>query len=466
MPTFACIKYKLMKTIILTFLVFGSALVHSQNIYTIAGNGDFGYSGDGYPAISNYVEFDEPTGIYMDASGNLYIADEYNNVIRKINTSGIISTVAGNHSLGAGYGGDNGQATDAQINLPCGVCTDASGNLYIADNGNMLVRMVNTSGIISTIAGNAHKGYSGDGGQATAAELSQPIDVFVNSSGVLYIAEYSGQRIRKVTTNGIISTIAGNGIGGYSGDGGQATAAEMQYPFSLFVDSVNNIYFTDNDNYVVRKVDTAGIISTIVGINVLGYNGEGGPATSAEIGYPSGIWMDKKSNIYFGDFNDQRVWKMDVSGILTSIAGNGYRSGSIGGYSGDGGPATAAEFAEPWGVVSDAFGNIYIADNNNSVIREILEDTATGINIIANNNNITVFPNPANNTLTINLKSRLLNGLVTLKIMDITGREVMSFVKSIDNNSLQIDITNLASGMYFINATNNVASFSQKFIKI
>jgi sugar lactone lactonase YvrE len=227
------------------------------HIASQAGNGVLGYSGDGGPAAS--AEFSSPTGVAVDSSGNLYIVDADNNRIRKVTAStGIITTVAGNGT--AGYSGDGGAATSAELDTPFGVAVDASGNLYIVDVNNDRIRKVTAStGIITTVAGNGTWGYSGDGGTATSAELFSPFGVAVDASGNLYIADSGNNRIRKVTAStGIITTVAGNGTAGSTGDGGAASSAELSYPTGVVVDSLGNFYIADYNN---NKVRTVGSIS-------------------------------------------------------------------------------------------------------------------------------------------------------------------------------------------------------------
>jgi len=343
-------------------------------ISTVAGNGTAGYSGDGGAATVAQLYY--PAGVAVDSAGNIYIADYNNNRIRKVNTSGIISTVAGNGT--AGYSGDGGAATAAQLSNPFSVAVGSTGNIYIADGSNNRIRKVNTSGIISTVAGNGTAGYSGDGGAATAASLSSPYGVAVDSAGNIYIADRSNNRIRKVNTSGIISTVAGNGALGYSGDGGAATAAQLSSPHRVTVDSSGNIYIADTGNYRIRKVNTSGIISTVAGNGTQGYSGDGGAATAAQINNPYGVAVDSAGNIYIADNGNKRIRKVNTSGIISTVAGNG-----TGGYLGDGGVATAAQLNNPYGVTVDNNGNIYIADTSNRRIRKV--NTSGIISTVAGN---------------------------------------------------------------------------------
>jgi trimeric autotransporter adhesin len=330
-------------------------------ISTVAGIGEYGYSGDGGSATGALL--DGPMGVAYDLAGNLFIADTYNNRIRKVTPAGIISTVAGNGN--SGYGGDSGQATAAQLSNPSGVAVDYSGNLFIADTYNNRIRKVTPAGIISTVAGNGTSGFSGDGSQATAAKLSQPAGVSVDYSGNLFIADSSNNRIRKVTTAGVISTVAGNGSWGYSGDGGPATTAQIGYPYGVAVDFSGNLYIADRYNYRIRKV-TAGTISTFAGNGNWGYSGDGGPATAAQIGAPYGVAVDYLGNLFIADTYNYSIRMVTAAGIISTVAGNGDP-----GYNGDGSLATAAQLNSPYGVAVDYSGNLFIADTYNYRIRRI-----------------------------------------------------------------------------------------------
>jgi len=341
-------------------------------ITTVAGNGTAGYSGDGNLATTATLR--SPRGISFDSTGNLYIADCNNSLIRKVVIStGIISTVAGNGTIG--YSGDGGDATSASFNFPNSIAVDSVGNFYIADSGNDNIRKVTAlTGIVSTVAGNGVPGYAGDGGLATSAKLCFPIGVNCDSYGNLYIADCNNHRIRKLTyATGIISTVAGNGIQGHSGDGGLATSASLDFPTGVAVDSAGSIYIADNKNNTIRKVSaTTGIITTVAGNGADNYSGDGGPATSASLKHPTGVTVDSLGNIYIADYGNHVIRKVTAStGIITTVAGNG-----IFGYSGDGGLATSAKLNSPGGIAIDSTGNLYIADDYINCIRKV---TATGI---------------------------------------------------------------------------------------
>jgi len=335
-------------------------------IGTIAGGRFFfGYSGDGGFATEALLSF--PEDVTIDSVGNLYIADSYNKRVRKVDSSGIITTIAGNGSLD--YTGDGGLATEASFRLIKGIVIDSAGNLYIADSSSNTIRKVDSAGIITTIAGHdGSSGYSGDGGLATEAVLNSPTGVSVDSLGNLYIADTNNHCIRKVDTAGIITTIAGHdGSSGYSGDGGLAREAVLNSPIGVSVDSLGNLYIADRNNHCIRKVDTAGIITTIAGHDgSSGYSGDGGLAREAVLDSPQGVSVDSLGNLYIADTNNHCIRKVDSAGIITTIAGNGSS-----GYSGDGGLAINASLFSPRGISVDGTGNLYISDYNNGSIRKV-----------------------------------------------------------------------------------------------
>jgi uncharacterized protein (TIGR03437 family) len=323
-------------------------------ITTVAGNGTQGLSGDNGPATS--AELNLPEGVAVDVTGNLYIADVGNSRIRKI-SNGVITTVAGNGTQG--FRGDNGPATSAQLANPVGVAVDSAGSVYIADRNNHRIRKV-SGGVITTVAGNGTQGFSGDNGPATSAELNYPQGVAVDSAGNVYIADTYNQRVRKVS-GGVITTVAGNGTVGFSGDGGPATSAQL-VPAAVAVDSAGNLYVADSYNNRVRKVSN-GVITTVAGDGAPGFSGDSGPAISAILGYPEGLAVDSSGNLYIADNGNNRI-RMVSNGVIATVAGNG-----TGGFSGDNGPATNAELWSPQGVAVDSAGNVYIADNGNNRIR-------------------------------------------------------------------------------------------------
>ena len=336
-------------------------------ITTVAGNGVQGYGGDGGAATS--AELSGPGVVAVDSAGNQFIAELFNNRIRKVAAgTGTITTVVGTGA--AGFSGDGGAATSAELDYPSGVDLDSAGNLYIADTDNSRVRKVDVStGIITTLAGNGVQGHSGDGGPAASAELNQPGGVRVDNAGNVFIADTGNHVVRKVAAGtGTITTVAGNGTKGYSGDGGPATGAELHFPDGVDVDSAGDLFIADTNNNRIRKVDgNTGMITTVAGNGAAGYSGDGGPATSAELYSPYVVWLDIAGNLYIADTNNQVIRKVDAgTGTIGTVAGTGTL-----GYSGDGGAATSAELNLPFGVALDGPGNLYITDFGNDRIRKV-----------------------------------------------------------------------------------------------
>ena len=327
-------------------------------ITTAAGNGIRGYSGDGGPATSASLR--DPWGVAVDAAGNLYVGDTNNDRIRKVSPAGTITTVAG----GGGVFGDGGPATGASLNSPYGVAVDAAGNLYIADRNNHRIRKVSPAGVISTVAGNGAYSYSGDGGPATSASLHGPHGVAVDAASNLYIADRDNERVRRVSAGGTITTVAGNGAYEFSGDGGPATSASLQGPRGVAGDAAGNLYIADTGNYRIRKVSPSGIITTVAGNGAGGFSGDGGPATSGSLSYPHHLAVDAVGNLYIADIYNNRIRKVSPSGIITTVAGGGPSLG-------DGGPATSASLNQPGGVAVDAAANLNNAETGNSRNRKV-----------------------------------------------------------------------------------------------
>jgi uncharacterized protein (TIGR03437 family) len=328
-------------------------------ITTVAGNGTAGDSGDGGPASS--AELNGPRGVTEDIFGNLYIAEYYGQRVRKVATNGTITTVAGNGIQG--YSGDGGPATGAELNGPYRVTVDFAGNIYIPDSGNSRIRKVSPDGTITTIAGTGVEGYSGDDGPATNARLNYPEAVAFDPAGNYYIADEGANVIRKVDTSGTITTAAGTGVAAYSGDGGPAAAATLDDPVGVQVNAAGDLYISDQGNDVIRKV-TNGIISTVAGNGSTGFSGDGGPAINAEFYNPASIGLDAVGNLYIPDVGNARIRVLLTDGTIQSVAGNGVQ-----GYGGDGGPALEASLDGPRSVSVAPNGNIYIGDFNNNRVR-------------------------------------------------------------------------------------------------
>ncbi len=343
----------------------GSTLGAPRYINTIAGKGAGSYCGDGGPAVAACLK--NPRGIAISASGNIFLADTANNRIRKVNGSGNISTIAGSNT--AGFCGDGGPATSACLQNPRGVAVDTSGNVFIADTANNRIRKVTPGGTITTIAGGGGSGFCGDGGPATSACLKSPRDVAVDTSGNVFIADTTNNRIRKVTPGGTITTIAGGGGSGFCGDGGPATSACLKVPTGVAVDTAGNVHIADTANNRIRKVTPGGTITTIAGQGTEGFCGNGGPATDACLNSPRDVTVDSAFNVYIADRSNNRVRKMNPFGIITTFAGNG-----TAGFCGDLGKSVDACLRRPQGVAVDASGLLLVADTSNQRLRKVGKD--------------------------------------------------------------------------------------------
>jgi len=394
-----------MREISVLLLLLGSPLVRAgtsvpllYRIETVAGTSG---NGDGGPALA--AQMGTIQGIAVDSAGNLYLADTDNHRIRKVTAAGTISTLAGTGV--AGFSGDGGPATSARLNLPYGLAVDWTGAVYVADLGNNRVRRIGADGVITTVAGTGAHASAGDGGLATAAQLSTPRNVAVDSTGNLYISEFEGHRVRKVTPDGKIASLAGTGIAGFRGDGGPAISALICYPAGLAVDRSGNVYIADSGNNRVRQVqgsvittvlppasaalatpvavavDPLGSVYTIdggtsvhaftaagkwidsfAGSSVAGFSGDGGPASKASLVYPRDLAADPYGNLYIAD--GPRVRKVDSKGNIQTVAGDGYLHAV-----GDGSAATSAVLVQPSSVGLDSGGNLYIADPGTERVR-------------------------------------------------------------------------------------------------
>lgn len=346
-----------------------AAAVFDGTIETFAGT-SFGYEGSGTPAISAKLGY--VTGVAVDLLGNVYISDAASNTVRKVNTSNTITKVAGtfigfNVVDPTPYSGDGGMAYSSHLNVPLSVAVDGSGNIYISDTGNNVVRQVDVNGEIHTIIGTGAQGSSGDNGPASAALIYGPNGIAFDASGNLYLADSQNHIIRKVSTSGIITTIAGTpGQSGYSGDGGNATSARLDTPVAIAIDHDGTIYFSDHSS-VIRRISPSGKISTIAGTGEEGYSGDGGKATDAKLLAPKGIAIATDGSIIIADSGNNRIRRIvPETGVIDTIAGTGEA-----GYSGDGGLAVNAKLSNPQGVATGSNGKIYVAESGSSVVRLI-----------------------------------------------------------------------------------------------
>ncbi|MGJ0428053.1 PKD domain-containing protein [Methylobacter sp.] len=337
--------------------------VANNVITTVAGNGIEGFSGDGGPAAQ--AQINEPGSIAVAADGSLYISDTYNHRIRRVGPDGIITTVAGNGTYG--FSGDGGPATQAQLHYPKGIAVTTDGSLYFSDSGNSRIRRINPDGIITTVAGNGTAGFSGDGGPANQAQLRYPKGIAIATDGSLYISDDENRRIRRVGLDGIITTVAGNGTWGFSGDGGPATQAQLGRPWNIAVAADGSLYICDVHNDRIRRVGLDGIITTVAGNGTAGFSGDGGPAILAQLSSPWSIAFAADGSLYVIDYDNNRIRRIGPDGIITTVVG----SNGDGGFSGDGGPAAQAQLLWPDSIAFAADGSLYISDSLNYRIRRV-----------------------------------------------------------------------------------------------
>lgn len=352
--------------------VVGNALrqiqvqISSGGISTYAGTGAAGSTGDGGAAIS--ATLSNPEGMSIAANGDVYFADTANNVIRKVTAAtGVITTVAGTGS--AAFSGDGALATGAGIKTPEDVFVAPNGDLYIADTGHNRIRKVTAAtGIITTVAGSGSPGSSGDGGAATSARLTTPDGIAVASNGDFYIDDRGNNRVRKVTAaTGIITAFAGTGTAGYSGDGAAATLAKLSAPGGIDLAANGDVYIADAGNNVVRKVTAAtGIISTYAGMGTAGFAGDGGAATAARLNGPQAVRLNSAGDLYIADTVNNRIRLVTAAGIISTVAGTG-----TAGSAGDGGSPTSAQLNAPQGIAVAPAGVYYISDSSNNKIRKV-----------------------------------------------------------------------------------------------
>lgn len=436
----------------LLFILFLLPVVlKAQIITTYAGSGSSVNSGDGGQATLAGINL--PAYVTFDKNGNFYLTLAGNgNMVKKISPDGIISTIAG----GGINTGDGGLAIDAALSTPFGITTDSLGNIFIAEAGRHRIRKIDViTGAITTIAGTGTAGYSGDGGLAINAELHSPYDVFMDKHGNLFIADAVNCCVRKVDTAGIIKTIAGIGTPGYNGDGGLADTTQLGFVSGVYADDTGNIYIAERNR--LRKVDTFGIISTFAGTGISGIAGDGGPAISAEV-QAEHVTQDKFGNFYICGASSNKVRRINSSGIIYTAAGTGVQ-----GFSGDGGLADSAMLYGPAGMVTDSCGNLYFVDAQNYRVRKVAYNpSCTAMSVQGNHtiSDIKISPNPAQNEITISG----LSNASTISIINTLGQVLISENSAGPKTTMNISV--LSADLYFIIIKDNQGKLQRmKFIK-
>lgn len=420
--------------------LLSAAVPHCQAqspiITTIAGTGDYGFSGDGGPATN--CKLGSPEGLATAPNGDLYIADKNNNQIRKVSaTTGIINFFSG--------GPDD-------YRIPSGLATDATGNLYMVAKGNNRVFLIEPSGLATPFAGTGSGGYSGFGSPATSATFDRPTDVAVDAAGNVYVTDRLNQVVRKINESGIITTFAGNAVAGYNGDGVAATDAQLNYPSGVAVDATGNVYIADLYNNRIRMVSPDGKITTVAGNGAAGYSGDGGPAIYAQLYNPTDVFVTQSGELLIADMNNHRIRKV-AHGIITTVAGNG-----LAGYSGDGGLPTMAQLYFPTAITVHTDGTLYIADALNNRIRKVVGATS-----IANTQqlaNVTISPNPTSGPLKVTLPY---TSYTNITLSNSLGSIVLSHQTT--QQQTDLDLSNLAPGIYFLNLHNQQQLLTYKVVK-
>lgn len=420
------------KLIITIKFLLGINLIFGQVVSTVAGSTNGFQDGNTLTA-----KFFNPFGVCIDATGNLFIADQVNYKIRKI-SAGNVSTLAGSTQ-----GDAIGVGSTAMFKRPTKVCMDTTGNIYLSDTGNHKIKKVTPDGVVSLLAGST-QGYQN--GIASSAKFSFPNGLCLDNMGNLYVVELGNDVIRKITPSGIVSTFCGS-TSGYAD--GSATTAQFQEPIDIFMDSSGTFYVADAGNHRIRKVTPTGEVSTLAGSTPGGF--EDGAGNTAKFNYPTGVCVDATGHVYVADEFNEKIRKITPSGNVTTLAGStqGYTDG-IG---------TSAKFNHPAGVAVDLFGNIYVADNGNHKIRKI-GDNLSIINNSILSKNLTIYPNPSINTLILENKIEIIK---KVEFYDLNSRLIYSL--DINSNRREIDVSQLENTIYLLKIFYNESIENVKIIK-
>jgi uncharacterized protein (TIGR03437 family) len=410
----------------------------------LAGTGASNFAGDGGPASA--AQLNGATAMSLDGEGNLYIADAANQRVRRISPGGAIDTVLGTGT--AGFAVDFGSPAGAVFNMPRGVAAEPGGAIYVADTLNNRIRKYVPGGNVFTYAGNGNAAYFGDGGRAASASINAPEGLALDAAGNLYIADTNDNAVRKVTPDGVITTIAGNGLTGFAGDGGLATRAQLNRPRAVAVDAAGNVYVADTGNHRVRRVDTAGNIATIAGNGATDFLPDDSAGINSSLSDPRGVAVDSAGNVYISDTGHNRVRKLFPTGAITTIVGH---DGTCC-YSGDNGLALTAQLNQPAGLMVDAAGKVYVADTGNSAIR-MLRPIATTVTINAVTNAASNLTGPVSPGELVTLygagmdgvKSVTFNGLSAPVLYSTTNQVGAVVPYAIAGSSAQVTVTTPAA---------------------
>jgi sugar lactone lactonase YvrE len=424
-----------MKKLILPFLFLMIQNLNSQTVTTIAGSGVAGFAN----GIGTAAQFNNPSRLAIANDGTIFVADALNNRIRKITTAGVVTTYAG-----TGFTGTiNGMASAATFYRPSGVTVATDGTVYVADQGNNIIRKITAAGVTTTLAGSGFAAHND--GIGVAADFDAPSSLAVNADGTVFVADADNNCIRKITAAAVVTTFAGSGLGGSAN--GTGTAAQFSDPFGLALATDGTIYVADALNNRIRKITAAGVVTNFAGSGALGGGSSDGIATVAQFNFPTGVAVASDGSVYVADSGNHKIRKITAAGVVSTIGGSG-----VAGFAD--GVGTAAQFNFPSGVAVATDGTVYVTDSNNHRIRKITNTLET--DNFQMENKISVYPNPATNTINIQF-SEVINKII---IFDFTGKKVIE-----QTSEQTIDVSSLAKGIYILQATSGDKNYNAKFIK-